>query len=94
LHCLDFYFYLTNTDNDAVISFGWKTNTTRKETIVEVTSQIDNKWQHSKTTYISPSSEIYQVWFRMRRTAGNTALFHALDESKIFEGSCGILSFY
>jgi hypothetical protein len=32
--------------------------------------------------------------FRMRRTAGNTALFHALDEIKIFEGSRGILSFY
>jgi hypothetical protein len=60
LYCLDFYFYLTNTADDIAISFGWNTDTA-EETIVEVTTQIDNKWQHSRTTYISPSSEIYQV---------------------------------
>jgi hypothetical protein len=36
----------------------------------------------------------FQIWFRMRRTGGSTALFHALDEIKIFEKPCGILSFY
>jgi hypothetical protein len=59
-HCLDFYYYLTNTANVTAISFGWNTSTIM-ETIIEVIAQADNKWQHSRATYTSPSSEMYQV---------------------------------
>ncbi|CAF1083996.1 unnamed protein product [Adineta steineri] len=87
LYCLDFYFYLKNIANDTSISFGWNTKTA-KQMIIEVTSHIDNRWQHSRSTYKSPSSESYQIWFKMKRMKGSIALFHALDEIKIFEGSC------
>ncbi|CAF3740373.1 unnamed protein product [Adineta steineri] len=92
LYCLDFDFYLKNTVNDSSISFGWNAKTA-KQMIIEVTSHIDNRWQRSRSTYKSASSELYQIWFKIKRTKGSVALFHAVDEIKIFEGSCGILFF-
>ncbi|CAF4260020.1 unnamed protein product, partial [Adineta steineri] len=83
-HCI-------NTANDTSISFGWNTKTA-KQMIIEVTSHIDNRWQHSRSTYKSPSSELYQIWFKIKRVKGSIALFHALDEIKIFEGSCDLTS--
>ena len=59
-HCLDFYYYLTDALDDAKIAVGWEANGVT-ESIVEVTALSENKWQHSRVTFTSPSSEIYMV---------------------------------
>lgn len=60
VHCLDIFYYLTGTSDGAKISVGWKSNEVTT-TIAEVVALSENRWQQSRTTYISPSSEINQV---------------------------------
>jgi hypothetical protein len=60
VHCLDFFYYLTDAFNEAKISFGWQSNETTT-TIVELTALSENRWQRSQTTYMSPLSEMNQV---------------------------------
>jgi hypothetical protein len=60
MHCLDFYYYMTNALNDAKMNVGW-TDASMTISIVEVIAQSENKWQNSRTTFNSSSSQIYQV---------------------------------
>ncbi len=60
VHCLDFFYYLTDALDEAKITVGWKSNELIS-TIVEVTALSENRWQQSRTTYRSPMSERNQV---------------------------------
>jgi hypothetical protein len=60
VHCLDFFYYITNELDEAKITVGWKMDETMT-TIIEVTALPENKWQQSRINYMSPSSEMNQV---------------------------------
>jgi hypothetical protein len=60
VHRLDFYYYLTDPFDDAKMTVGL-TAEGMTQTIVQVQKPSENKWQHSRTTFTSPSSQIHQV---------------------------------
>jgi hypothetical protein len=60
VQCMDFYYYISNTSNNAKISVLWDDNWTKQE-IVEVKPLSNNQWQHSQRTYNSPLSSSYHV---------------------------------
>jgi hypothetical protein len=57
--CLDFYYYITDTTNNAKMQVGWKTDGDT-QSIVNVTAMPTNEWQHRQTPFRGPSTS-YQV---------------------------------
>jgi hypothetical protein len=57
--CLDFYYYITDTTDNAKMQVGWKTDD-GTQSIVDVTALSTNEWQHRQTNFTGPSTS-YQV---------------------------------
>ena len=60
VQCLDFYYYITDSSENAKIVMEWRSGVDEHQ-IVEVRATSENKWQQSRTNFISPLSSSYQV---------------------------------
>ncbi|CAF5082404.1 unnamed protein product [Rotaria sp. Silwood1] len=89
--CLDFYYYVTDTSFSAQISVGWSAGAA-PFFLTDVKAKLENKWQHHQFTYENPRQTAYNIWFQMIRDGGAAGFSFALDEIKIFDGSCEFLT--
>ncbi|CAF1015967.1 unnamed protein product [Rotaria sp. Silwood1] len=85
--CLDFYYYVPDTSFSAQISVGWSAGAA-PFFLTDVKAKLENKWQHHQFTYENPRQTAYNIWFQMIRDGGAAGFSFALDEIKIFDGSC------
>ncbi|CAF0748086.1 unnamed protein product [Rotaria sp. Silwood1] len=89
--CLDFYYYVPDTSFSAQISVGWSAGAA-PFFLTDVKAKLENKWQHHQFTYENPRQTAYNIWFQMIRDGGAAGFSFALDEIKIFDGSCEFLT--
>ncbi|UJR14260.1 hypothetical protein I4U23_001251 [Adineta vaga] len=87
--CFDFYYYVTDTSENAKIEMAWETDENLDEIVVVQAVPSQNKWQHSRTTFtLPPSTSSYKISLRIMRDTGMTNFFFAFDEIKISDGAC------
>ncbi|CAF4086809.1 unnamed protein product [Rotaria magnacalcarata] len=87
IQCLDFYYYVPDMFNNAKMQVGWKIDTDTEQ-IVEVIAQPENKWQNSRSNFMSPASSPYELTFRMMRDVSGFSFYFGLDEITIYDKPC------
>ncbi|CAF0895249.1 unnamed protein product [Adineta steineri] len=88
--CLDFYYYITDTTENAKIEISWESDE-EIDSIIDVTAvPSENKWQHKQVSFMGPSSlSSYKIAFRVMRDRQVVNFNFAFDEIYIYDGSCG-----
>ncbi|CAF1188824.1 unnamed protein product [Adineta steineri] len=86
VQCLDFYYYITDTTENARIEIRWE-NDEDTELITEVAAVAsENKWQRKQVSFTGPPPlSSYEVMMRDRQVANFNFAF---DEIYIYDGSC------
>ncbi|CAF1514123.1 unnamed protein product, partial [Rotaria sordida] len=87
IQCLDFYYYIPGTLENARMQVGWKADADTQQ-IVELTAHSENRWQNSLNNFTAPSLSSYQLTFRMMRDTGSFSFTFGLDEIKIYDQPC------
>ncbi|CAF4116572.1 unnamed protein product [Rotaria magnacalcarata] len=87
IQCLDFYYYVPDMFNNAKMQVGWKIDTDTEQ-IVEVMAQPENKWQNSRSNFMSPALSPYELTFRMMRDVSGFSFYFGLDEITIYDKPC------
>ena len=72
VHCLDFYYYLTDALANEKIEVGWKSDT-ESQVLGEVVSDPAPKWQQRRIEFTSSFAESYKVR-RERQGLGRYAI--------------------
>ncbi|CAM4782200.1 unnamed protein product [Rotaria magnacalcarata] len=89
--CLSFYYYVTDAALGAKIDIGWSAGAAPFP-LTEVKAGPENRWQSHNFTFPSPAPKNYFIWFQMLRDGGSADYSYALDEIKVFDGPCELLT--
>ena len=65
VHCLDFFYYLTDALTNEKMEFGWKSDT-ETQVLGEVVSDPAPKWQQTRIEFRTSSAEEYKVSYGMK----------------------------